>query len=189
MIHSTCEWASDVWCLASCFNNSLLFQTINLSGRCEAGTDQWWGGVTWDGRWGDGDTGWHLSLLTPSHSCQVFTPPLPGGSQVSRPWPGLAHSRHSVVVESDPGPPANQRPLSWPVDQSEAGTVLPTGSVRPGLAAVSGPVRAGPAWSESVPSQTQHGEALTHQPSHITRNIDHIHTCRQHSSRQCKQWA
>ena len=61
-------------------------------------------------------------------------PPLPRGSQVSRPWPGLAHSRHSVVVESDPGPPANQRQLSWPVDQSEAGTVLPTGSVRPGLA-------------------------------------------------------
>ena len=74
----------------------------------------------------------HSSL--PHTPVRFSLPPLPRGSQVSRPWPGLAHSRHSVVVESDPGPPANQRQLSWPVDQSEAGTVLPTGSVRPGLA-------------------------------------------------------
>ena len=145
-------------------------------------------------RGGDGDTGWHLSLLTPSHSSQVFTP---SSAQRITSFPALARSGSLQTLGG-----CSVSGAEWPrpTSQSEA-AILASGPIRGGHSppywqretGVSVPCRdqwaAGPAWSESVPSQTQHGEALTHQPSHITRNIDHIHTCRQHSSRQCKQWA
>ena len=179
----------DVWLLIS-ITLSPLFQTINLSGRCQSGLRSV---MRRNLGWGDEDTGWHLSL--PHTSCLVFSPlardhkfPGPGPVRLT------PESRHSVVVvwveHSDPGPPANQRPVSWPMDQSEAGTVLPTGSVRPGLACRVGTSEwAGPSleWVSTKPDTTRRG---SHQPSHITtRNIDHINTCRQHTSRQCKQWA
>lgn len=154
MIHSMCEWASDVWCLASCFNNSLLFQTINLSGRCEPGTDQWWCGVTWDEerrRWGHRltlVTPHSLTLLSGFHSllCREdhkFPGPGPvwltpvqtlGGCSVSgAEWPGPISQSEAAILASGPirgghSPPYWQRETGVSVpcrDQWAAGPASP----------------------------------------------------------------
>ena len=117
-------------------------------------------------RWGH-----RLTLVTPSHLLSGFHSSAQG-SQVSRPWPwpGAAHSR----VQTLGGCSVSGAEWPGPASQSEA-SIRASGPIRSGHSppywqretGVSVPCRdqwvsrARLAWSESVPSQTQHGEALT----------------------------